>query len=179
MGASSSSGLNVFYPEMWVQAWQLCSRTGDNYARNGGLYLRRSILKVKGVEVFIKERKKCQLCCCVCRKESTPLLTKMPRLLLVPQRQRLGLLTNLKECAFLGKCPFKFCVSSDPSMWHLSAVLPQSDSLEDSFMNYNLLHLTLIPTPRVVKIHEFILSPDKKAIQLHFFSLDSIFPKHP
>lgn len=76
---------------------------------------RRSALKVKGADVFIKKGKKCQLCCCVQKKESTPPLTKMPRLHRAESQDlAFRVVANLKAHAFLGRCPSTACVFSDP-----------------------------------------------------------------
>lgn len=88
-----------------------------------------------------------------------------------------GVLANLKECAFLGKCPSIFWVSPDRFTWHLSALLFHSDWKTVSWNKIFLFPLPHpIPTPRVSKTAEFIPSSGKKAIQLH---LSTHFPYFP
>lgn len=128
---------NVSPIQKWVWVWWLHIGTGGNYARHTVLWFRRSSRKVKGVEVFIKEERnvsyatvctarnpllhwqKCQGCYFLCLVGNCD-----------------GLLTSLKECAVLGKCPSKRCVLSRFS-WHLPAVfhcdyLRQFDELKPS-----------------------------------------------
>lgn len=128
---------NVSPIQKWVWVRWLHIGTGDNYARHTVLWFRRSSRKVKGVEVVIKEERnvsyatactarnpllhwqKCQGCYFLCLVGNCD-----------------GLLTSLKECAVLGKCPSKRCVLSHFS-WHLPAVfhcdyLRQLDELKPS-----------------------------------------------
>lgn len=139
---------NVSPIQKWVWVWWLHIGTGDNYARHAVLWFRRSTQKVKGVEVFIKQERNVSYAT-VCRARNPLLHWQKCRgcyfLCLVGNFD--GLLTNLKECAVLGKCPSKHCVLS-PFSWHLPAVFHVI--ICDNLMNSNLPH-PHVPAPRVIQ----------------------------